>query len=338
MNTKYSKLIARILSVICFILLIVPVGLSITSMKEVLNECSGNTSETPSSSNQEATLEWIEWRTTEPWYLNIKHTSSKTTTSDDDKSSSLTPLGATSLSIDLIDKTMKALEQIEAKEASEEQEIVTTVTEVPITEPVSQENVEQETEINNEPTYIEEPVVQEPEVPQESIPPVVEEPPVPPEPESPPAPSGDESWYYETLLTHDGYETSWSYENQQILKRYCDQYGVDYELMLAVISKESGYNQWAESYCGAIGLCQVMPITIKQFNMDTGIYYDSYYSVESNIHVGVHTMAACINKFGNLYDACTAYNQGLYSSGVGYYSSYAENTIALREKILALKS
>ena len=147
----------------------------------------------------------------------------------------------------------------------------------------------------------------------------------------------EESWYYPTLYTHDGYTTTWSKENQAILKKYCDEYNVDYELMLAVIAKESGYNQYATSYCGAMGLCQVMPITVQQFYIDTGYYPSDCYSVEDNIHVGVHAMAACINKFGNLYDACSAYTNGLYASCVGGYSGYAESALALRDKILALK-
>ena len=107
--------------------------------------------------------------------------------------------------------------------------------------------------------------------------------------------------------------------------------------MLAVIAHESGYQQYAQSSCGAIGYCQVMPITITQFNWDTGIYYDSYYEPYANMHVGVHTMKACLNKFGNMYDACAAYNIGLYGHTAGNYNSYASTIVADRDAILALK-
>ena len=331
-NSKVFKLIARILSIISIFFIVTFTGLTLSTMIEVLNECSGNTI---ANSNQEA-LEWIEWNVTTPWYENTSHTDTKIAESsyEDD-------ISAMGQEMDITSKTIKALAQIEAKTAVEETTFVTTVTEI-TTEPVSNEESsveEQQTEIQVEqPIYIEEPVE---EIPPQTEAQVIEEPPAPPPEEQTPVDnntSGDESWYYETLLTHDGYETTFSYENQKILKEYCDSYGVDYELMLAVISKESGYNQYANSYCGAIGLCQVMPITITQFNWDTGIYYNDYYDVACNLHVGVYTMSLCLNKFGNMYDACTAYNQGLYSSGVGYYSAYAESALALREKIIALKS
>lgn len=338
MNTpnKYSKLIARILSIIYFILLIAPVGAIITSMTEVLNECSGNTSENPSSSNQEATLEWIDsWR---QYKDTIKNNESKKDKNDEISSSKITLCTSVPKS-SLLSETTSSPPQNEANALTEEPVIVTTIAEMTNVEPVT-EVVVQEPEIITETTYVE--IIED--IPPEPEPPKIEEPPAPPiedvvVPEPPTQESsGDESWYYPTLLTHDGYETTWDKENQRILKNYCDQYGVDYELMLAVISKESGYNQWAQSYCGAIGLSQVMPITITQFNWDTGIYYDSYYDVNANLHVGVHTMAACINKYGDFYSAATAYNQGLYSSGVGYYSAYAESILALRDRILALKA
>lgn len=337
MNTKfekYSKLIARILSIIFTIIFLIPLGLSITSMKEVLNEYSGNSTEQPTGTTNQETLEWIEWKvTTTPWYNNNTTTKITTEKPHITTTSSTTTMSTTNTSVVPV-TTTTVTNTTTSTNITESTTIATTVV-IPETEII----IVEEPPIEN--TYEEEIVIelpQETEAPQPIItePEIIETDPPIEVIEEYIEPSNDD-WYYPTLLTHDGYQTTFSYEGQQILKKYCDDYGVDYELMLAVIAKESGYNQYVSSYCGAIGLCQVMPITITQFNWDTGIYYDNYYSLEANIHVGVHTMAACIRKYGNMYDGLTAYNCGLYSSSVGYYNSYSENALALRDKILALK-
>ena len=170
-NSKVFKLIARILSIISIFFIVTFTGLTLSTMIEVLNECSGNTI---ANSNQEA-LEWIEWNVTTPWYENTSHTDTKIAESsyEDD-------ISAMGQEMDITSKTIKALAQIEAKTAVEETTFVTTVTEI-TTEPVSNEESsveEQQTEIQVEqPIYIEEPVE---EIPPQTEAQVIEEPPAPP--------------------------------------------------------------------------------------------------------------------------------------------------------------
>lgn len=382
MNTpsKYSKLIARILSIFILFSFIGGTHLIITSIKEVLIEYSSNETiesnsrvDSDSDNSKEKSVEWTNWKEISKQLIEVEstNTSKPLTTKSQDSAKSTDDEEFCGIVLDkskLIDLSKpisptKPKEVVEEPIISEEIEIiepewsaeeyyepviqvqplglsyepVAVVETEPLPYTPEESKAEETAPISTEATStITSEVTNVSEVTSisettESTTTVTEETTVTePEPE-------DESWYYPTLYAGDGSTTTWEKENQAILKKYCDQYNVDYELMLAVISKESGYNQYATSYCGAMGLCQVMPITVQQFYIDTGYYPNDVYSVEDNIHVGVHTMAACLNKFGNMYDACCAYANGLYSSCVGGYSSYAESAIAQRDRILALK-
>lgn len=282
----------------------------------------GDTTETTSemsvTSITESTMETMK----NPWKVTTQKRIAVTTIVDTTTSTTMTNTSVTTVPVTTEEVTVAPVTDI----VKEEESVITVPDSVQNEEPTAP--VESTQEVYEEPvntTVQEEPATQ----PSQS-----EEPtPVTPDNSS----STDEEWYYPQLYVYGNLADYFSYDNQKILKGLCDSYGVDYELMLAVIAHESGYQQYAQSSCGAIGYCQVMPITITQFNWDTGIYYDSYYDPYANMHVGVHTMKACLNKFGNMYDACAAYNIGLYGHTAGNYNSYASTIVSDREAILALK-
>ena len=282
----------------------------------------GDTTETTSemsvTSITESTMETMK----NPWKVTTQKRIAVTTIVDTTTSTTMTNTSVTTVPVTTEEVTVAPVTDI----VKEEESVITVPDSVHNEEPPAP--VESTQEVYEEPvntTVQEEPATQ---------PPQSEEPtPVTPDNSS----STDEEWYYPQLYVYGNLADYFSYDNQKILKGLCDSYGVDYELMLAVIAHESGYQQYAQSSCGAIGYCQVMPITITQFNWDTGIYYDSYYDPYANMHVGVHTMKACLNKFGNMYDACAAYNIGLYGHTAGNYNSYASTIVSDREAILALK-
>lgn len=282
----------------------------------------GDTTETTSemsvTSITESTMETMK----NPWKVTTQKRIAVTTIVDTTTSTTMTNTSVTTVPVTTEEVTVAPVTDI----VKEEESVITVPDSVQNEEPTAP--VESTQEVYEEPvntTVQEEPATQ---------PPQSEEPtPVTPDNSS----STDEEWYYPQLYVYGNLADYFSYDNQKILKGLCDSYGVDYELMLAVIAHESGYQQYAQSSCGAIGYCQVMPITITQFNWDTGIYYDSYYDPYANMHVGVHTMKACLNKFGNMYDACAAYNIGLYGHTAGNYNSYASTIVSDREAILALK-
>lgn len=82
-------------------------------------------------------------------------------------------------------------------------------------------------------------------------------------------------------------------------------YGVDKNLVHAVITAESGYNPQAVSRTGAQGLMQLMPQTARRYGV-----HNSMDPVE-NIHGGVKYLHDLLVMFkGNIELAVAAYNAG----------------------------
>ena len=91
-------------------------------------------------------------------------------------------------------------------------------------------------------------------------------------------------------------------------------YGVEYELLKAVIATESGFNPRAVSPKGAVGLMQLMPDTAQRF----GVKAQAQQSLEqrltdprTNVHAGARYLAWLIGRFdGKTELVLAAYNAG----------------------------
>jgi len=82
-------------------------------------------------------------------------------------------------------------------------------------------------------------------------------------------------------------------------------YGVDASLVHAVISAESGYNPYALSRTGAMGLMQLMPDTARRYGVQNMM------DPVENIHGGVRYLRDLLTMFkGRLDLAVAAYNAG----------------------------
>jgi soluble lytic murein transglycosylase-like protein len=81
--------------------------------------------------------------------------------------------------------------------------------------------------------------------------------------------------------------------------------GVESNLLRAVIKVESGFNPWAVSKTGAVGLMQLMPATAIRF----GVF--NRYDPLQNVRGGALYLGFLIKRFGqNLQLAIAAYNAG----------------------------
>ena len=90
-----------------------------------------------------------------------------------------------------------------------------------------------------------------------------------------------------------------------IIQTAAKAYGVDVSLVHAVISAESGYDRYAVSRTGAMGLMQLMPDTARRYGVQNMM------DPTENIHGGVRYLADLLQMFkGRLDLAVAAYNAG----------------------------
>ena len=96
---------------------------------------------------------------------------------------------------------------------------------------------------------------------------------------------------------------------QDYVYQVCDQDGVPFELVMAVIFVESGFDQDAISSTGDYGLMQISHINHGWLSSELGLndFLDPY----QNIAAGVHILADKINESGgDLTQALMRYNRG----------------------------
>ena len=87
----------------------------------------------------------------------------------------------------------------------------------------------------------------------------------------------------------------------------CDEYGIDYEMVKAVIQTESSWNHKAVSESGAIGLMQILPSTAwDEFKTPKDDLYDPYV----NVTVGIKYLSNLNEHFDDMHATLTAYSHG----------------------------
>ncbi len=105
----------------------------------------------------------------------------------------------------------------------------------------------------------------------------------------------------ETAPTPDTLTPSYS----DIIKAACNRHGVDPALVQALVKVESGFNPYALSRTGAMGLMQLMPQTAEDMNVT------NTFNPHENIDGGVRYLRYLIDRYeGNLALALAAYNSG----------------------------
>ena len=99
--------------------------------------------------------------------------------------------------------------------------------------------------------------------------------------------------------------TARSAEIDSIMRRVASRYGIDPELIRAIILTESDYNPGAVSPKGAMGLMQLIPSTAERFGVENP------FDPKQNIEGGVSYLKYLLQLFGgNLPLSLAAYNAG----------------------------
>ncbi|HEO69666.1 MAG TPA: hypothetical protein ENN80_00265 [Candidatus Hydrogenedentes bacterium] len=89
-----------------------------------------------------------------------------------------------------------------------------------------------------------------------------------------------------------------------IVSHYAKHYGVDEDLILAVIRVESNFEPAAKSPKGACGLMQLIPSTAAMMGVR------DIFDPAENVEGGTQYLARLLHRFGNLEHALAAYNAG----------------------------
>jgi soluble lytic murein transglycosylase-like protein len=91
------------------------------------------------------------------------------------------------------------------------------------------------------------------------------------------------------------------------IEALCWEYGVEYEMVKAVIQTESDWNHKAISTSGAIGLMQILPKTaMSEFQTPKEDLFDPYV----NVTVGIKYLSKLNKQFDDLDATLTAYSHG----------------------------
>jgi soluble lytic murein transglycosylase len=89
-----------------------------------------------------------------------------------------------------------------------------------------------------------------------------------------------------------------------LIDRFAAHFGLDPTLVRAVIQVESGFNRFARSNKGAMGLMQLMPATARELEVADP------WDPEQNVRGGTAYLRRMLDRFGSLELALAAYNAG----------------------------
>ena len=105
--------------------------------------------------------------------------------------------------------------------------------------------------------------------------------------------------------------------HEEFVSMYSDKYGVDENLIFAVIKAESNFQEDAVSHKDALGLMQIMKETAEDVARKYNIEIDfnnserEILNVQNNIKIGTKYLAVLLEKYKNIEVAVAAYNAGI---------------------------
>lgn len=122
-------------------------------------------------------------------------------------------------------------------------------------------------------------------------------------------------------------EVPLSYEEQEALYGACEEFSVDYPLMLALIERETHFRNEIGDGGNSYGYCQIQPRWWSETAESIGV--TDLMDPAGNFRTGCAILTHLLDVYGcdNLTDALTAYN-----TGHGGVSEYARDVLEKQEK------
>ncbi|MEG2348772.1 MAG: G5 domain-containing protein [Clostridia bacterium] len=109
-------------------------------------------------------------------------------------------------------------------------------------------------------------------------------------------------------------------EQQRFAYNLCKQYGIQYELFLAVMYKESGFNQYALGGGNSYGLCQIHISNHANLRKKLGV--TDFYNPYDNMTAGAYLLSAYFNSARKMVSgdaSVEAYALNSYNMGEGTF-------------------
>ena len=134
----------------------------------------------------------------------------------------------------------------------------------------------------------------------------------------------DEDALITAALEEQGYfraDVPLDYELQDVLHSACEEFGVEYSLMLALIEQETLFQNITGDGGDSVGYCQIQKKWWHGLMDDIGA--KDLKDPQDNFRTGCAILAELIDKYGNAEDALSAYN-----TGNGGKTRYAQEVMA----------
>lgn len=98
----------------------------------------------------------------------------------------------------------------------------------------------------------------------------------------------------------------------ELVEANADEFGIEKELLYALIKTESGFDKNAVSSVGAKGLTQITPDTFQWLQTKTGETYgeDALFEPEISVYYGAYFLRMLLDEFGDTETALAAYHAG----------------------------
>jgi len=117
--------------------------------------------------------------------------------------------------------------------------------------------------------------------------------------------------YWENVFFISRYWIFYPRAYRRLVKKLIKDYDIEDELLVyAIMRQESGYNEYAVSYRGAMGLMQVMNFVAKKAHKGKGLGYLDFFVPNYNIMAGLHYLSFLNKRFSNIVFIIGGYNAG----------------------------